>query len=79
MVATPEDVTPEVFAKLAEILELSEDVIRKRIKGPRESPFAPALIQEDISRELVFLIEEHRSEPGDRCIIQRKVGDHFRS
>ena len=65
VVAMPEDATPEVFTILAKLLNLDEKEIRKRMSAPREYPFAPALIQEDISRELMFKIEEHRNElPG---------------
>lgn len=65
VIATPEDITPEVFPRLAEILKLSEKEIRKRMSARREYPFAPAVIQEDISRDLVFKIEERRPElPG---------------
>lgn len=65
VVATPEDVTPEVFPRLAKLLNLSVEEIRQRMSAPREYPFAPAIIKEDISRELLFQIEERRPElPG---------------
>lgn len=65
LVATPEDVTPEVFSKLAEILDLSEKEIRRRMSSSREYPFAPAMIQPDITREQVFTLEELKPElPG---------------
>lgn len=65
VVATPEDIEPEVFPRLAKLLQLSEKEIRHRISSPREYPFAPALIREDIPRDLVFKIEESRPElPG---------------
>lgn len=65
VVATPEDIAPEVFPLLSKLLKLPEKEIRKRMSAQREYPFAPALIQEDISRELVFKIEERRPElPG---------------
>ena len=65
VVATPEDVTPEVFGRLAKLLELPEKEIRKRMSAPREYPFAPALIKEDVTKELVFKIEERKPElPG---------------
>ncbi len=65
VVATPEDVTPEVFARLSRLLDLPEQKIRERMSAPREYPFAPALIREDIPRELVFKIEERQPElPG---------------
>ena len=65
LAATPEDVTPEVFSRLARLLHLPENEIRRRMSEPREYPFAPVLIQEDIPRELVFQIEERRPElPG---------------
>lgn len=62
VVATPEDIRPEVFSRLARLLNLSEKVIRERMSAPREYPFAPAVIQEDILRELAFLIEERQPE-----------------
>ncbi|MBI3313448.1 MAG: penicillin-binding protein 2 [Candidatus Omnitrophica bacterium] len=65
VVATPEDVTPEVFSRLAKLLGVPEKKIRERMSGPQEYPFAPVVIQEDISRDLVFKIEEYRPElPG---------------
>lgn len=65
VIATPEDISPEVFPVLAGLLKLTEKEIRKRMSAPREYPFAPALIQEDISRDMVFKIEERRPElPG---------------
>jgi len=65
IVATPEDVTPEVFGYLAEILSMPEEEVHQRMSGSRESPFSPAVIQEDVSRDAAFLIEERRPElPG---------------
>lgn len=65
VVATPEDVTPEVFPMLAKILGISEATVRERMSAPREYPFAPAVIEEDVSREVAFQIEERRYElPG---------------
>ena len=65
VVATPEDVTPEVFSRLAKILQLPEKEIRQRMSAPREYPFAPAVIEEDVSQALAFRIEERRPElPG---------------
>jgi penicillin-binding protein 2 len=65
IMATPEDVTPEVYPKLAKILDLPEGEIRKRMRNAREYPFTPAMIQEDVSKEQVFVIEEHRPDlPG---------------
>lgn len=65
VVATPEDVTPEVFSRLAKLLTLRERKIRERMSGPREYPFAPVVIKEDIPRHLVFQIEQFRPElPG---------------
>ncbi|MBP9866247.1 MAG: penicillin-binding protein 2 [Candidatus Omnitrophica bacterium] len=65
LVATPEDVTAEVFAHLSRILNLPESEIRKRMSSAREYPFAPAMIQPDIRRETVFQVEEMKPElPG---------------
>ncbi|MBI3316590.1 MAG: penicillin-binding protein 2 [Candidatus Omnitrophica bacterium] len=70
LVATPEDITPQVFSRLAGLLSVPEKEIRKRMSEPREYPFAPAVIAEDISRELVFKIEERKSDlPGVRIQI----------
>lgn len=62
IIATPEDVTPEVFPKLSTLTGLSEDHIRRNLSAPREYPFAPAVIKSDISRELAFKIEELKPE-----------------
>lgn len=65
VVATPEDITPEAFPVLARILKVPEKELRKRITGRREFPFAPAMIQEDVTLETVFKIEERKPElPG---------------
>ncbi len=65
VVATPEDITPEVVESVAGMLKLSEKEIRHRLRAPREYPFTPAIIQGDVGRELAFQIEERRSElPG---------------
>ena len=63
--ATPEDVTPEVFPILAHLLNIPESEVRRHMSGQRESPFAPAVIKEDVSMETVLKIEERRAElPG---------------
>ncbi len=65
LIATPEDVTPEVFTRLSKILKIPEKEIRRRMSAPREYPFAPAMIQPDISRAIVFIVEELKPElPG---------------
>ena len=65
LIATPEDVDAGVFPVLAKLLNIPEKELRKRMSAPREYPFAPAIIEEDISRELVFKVEERRAElPG---------------
>ncbi len=65
LVATPEDVTPTVYPKLATLLGISEKEVRKRMSSEREYPFAPVLLQPDISQKLLFQIEELRPElPG---------------
>ena len=62
VIAIPEDVTPEVYPRLAKILEMSERKIRQRMSAGREYPFAPAIIKEDVSQEVAFRIEERRPE-----------------
>ncbi|HXV28051.1 MAG TPA: penicillin-binding protein 2, partial [bacterium] len=65
VVATPEDVTPEVFGRLGKLLKLPEKEIRLRMSASREYPFTPAVIKEDIPMDLVYRVEEHRPElPG---------------
>src|SRR3989338_11148565 len=65
IVATPEDVTPELISKLASVLKLPESKVRERMSAPREYPFAPAVIAEDISQELLHTVEQRRPElPG---------------
>lgn len=62
LVATPEDVTPDVYPELARILKVSERVIRQRMSEPREYPYAPVVLAADIPRNLLFRIEELRPE-----------------
>ena len=65
LVATPEDVTPEVYPELARLLNLSEREIRHRMSAEREYPLAPVDLAQDISKDLLFKIEELRPElPG---------------
>ena len=65
LMATPEDVTPEVYPALAHLLHIPERVVRERMSSEREYPFAPVVLAADIPRELVFQIEELRPElPG---------------
>ena len=65
LVATPEDVTPEVFPELARLLHLPETEIRKRMSAEQEYPFAPVYLAQDIPKELLFQFEELRPElPG---------------
>lgn len=65
VVATPEDVTPDVYPRLGKLLSVPEKDIRFRMSAAREYPFAPAIIAQDIPRELAFAIEERKPElPG---------------
>lgn len=65
VVAVPEDVTPEVYPRLAKLLDIPEKEVRRRMSAGREYPFAPAVIKEDIPRELAFRLEERKPElPG---------------
>lgn len=65
LVATPEDLTPDVYPKLAELLQISEKNLRQRLSAPREYPFAPVILSSDIARRLLFEFEELRPElPG---------------
>ena len=65
IIAIPEDITPEVYPRLARLLEVPEKEVRRRMSAGREYPFAPAVIREDVPQELAFLIEERRPElPG---------------
>lgn len=62
LVATPEDVTPEVYPQLARLLKVSEEEIRERMSAEREYPFAPVVLAADIPKELLFQVEELRPE-----------------
>lgn len=65
VVATPEDIEPEVFPRLSRLLNLPEPEIRRRMSAPREYPFAPAMIRGDVSRDTAFEVEERKPElPG---------------
>lgn len=65
IIAIPEDITPEVYPRLARLLGMSDKEVRRRMSAGREYPFAPAVIKEDVSQELAFRIEERRPElPG---------------
>ena len=65
LMATPEDVTPEVFPELARLLKIPEGQIRERMAAEREYPFAPVVLASDMTRRQLFEIEEMRPElPG---------------
>lgn len=65
VVAIPEDMTRDGRVMLSKMLDIPQKEILKRLRDRREYPFAPAIIQKDISRELAFKIEERRPElPG---------------
>ncbi len=65
IVATPEDVEPEAFPRLARLLNMTEKEIRHNMSAPREYPFAPAMIMQDVDRDTAFRIEERKPElPG---------------
>lgn len=65
LMATPEDVTPEVFPELARLLKIPEGKIRERMTAEREYPFAPVVLASDMTRRQLFEIEEMRPElPG---------------
>lgn len=65
LVATPEDVTPDAYPELARLLKIPEKAVRERLVAEREYPFAPVLLAGDISKELLFQVEERRPElPG---------------
>lgn len=62
LVATPEDVTPDVYPELAKLLNIPQKEVRKRMSADREYPFAPVVLAGDISKELLFRVEELRPE-----------------
>ncbi|HTL47434.1 MAG TPA: penicillin-binding protein 2 [Verrucomicrobiae bacterium] len=65
VVATPEDVHRDEYPRLSKLLGLTEAAIKQRMSASREYPFAPAVIEEDVSQEIAFKIEERRPElPG---------------
>lgn len=65
LVATPEDIQPSTYRALSKLLHVSEAEIRTRLRAPREYPFAPAIIEEDIPREMAFMVEQRKPElPG---------------
>ncbi len=65
VIAIPEDVFPEVYPRLAKLLDMPVKEIRRRMSAGREYPFAPAVIKEDVSQEVAFRIEERKPElPG---------------
>ena len=65
VVAFPEDVTPEVYPRLAKLLGMKEAEVRHQMSAGREYPFAPAVIKKDVPKSLAILIEERKPElPG---------------
>lgn len=85
VVAIPEDVRPETFTKIAPLLKMTPLEVRKRLAEKREYHFAPAVIAEDISKELAYKIEEYRPElpgvsirvSGIRDYPYQEVGSHL--
>lgn len=65
LVATPEDVAPEVYPVLGRLLKIPQSEVRRRMSGEREYPFAPVVLAADIPMSLLFRVEELRPElPG---------------
>lgn len=56
----PEDFDPADFSELSRLLDLSEDEIRRRMSKSRSASFTPALLKQDISKELAMKMEEKR-------------------
>ena len=85
IVAIPEDVRPTTFVELAPLLGLTPLEVRKRLADKREYKFAPAVIAEDVGKELACKIEEHRPElpgvsvraSGIRYYPYEKTGSHL--
>lgn len=85
VVAIPEDMRPETFSKLAPLLKMTPLEVRKRLAEKREYLFAPAVIAEDISKDLAYKIEEYRPElpgvsirvSGIRYYPYQEVGSHL--
>ena len=59
---SPEDVTENTIQLLAGLLSLEIETVKKRLKAPREYPFSPAVIQEDVGQKKAFEIEERLPE-----------------
>ncbi len=65
LIATPEDITPEIYPRLAKLLHVTEKTIRERMSAEREYSFSPVVLAADIPKELLFQIEElHPELPG---------------
>ncbi|MBI4549465.1 MAG: penicillin-binding protein 2 [Candidatus Omnitrophica bacterium] len=58
----PEDFNSEYTAFLAAVLEIPRQDIEQKLKNLRDAPFVPVLLKKDVTKEVVFRIEEKR--PG---------------
>jgi penicillin-binding protein 2 len=85
VIAMPEDVTGESLKELSDLLDIPLEVAQKRLKAPRESPFTPAVIAEDVGRDSAFKVEERQPylhgisirTSGRRSYPYGKVGSHM--
>lgn len=65
VVVNSEEMTSESLELLSGLLKLSPQEIRERMRKNRQYRFTPAVIEEDVPKDLAFQIEERRPElPG---------------
>lgn len=85
LIISPEDTNDRALSALSEITGIDVEIIRKRLKAPREYPFSPSVIQEDIGQKMAFQIEERLAElagvsvqvSGRRYYPYKDVGAHL--
>lgn len=53
---------PDVLARLAPLLGISQAELNRRIDDPRYSPFRPVPVAEDVGEELVVFLREHSQD-----------------
>lgn len=65
VVATVDEISPQVFPVLSGLLKIPEKQLHERMKAKREYRFSPAILAEDVSRDIAFQVEQRKPElPG---------------
>jgi len=72
----PQDFNKKDLPQLAELLDISEEDIKAKIKKAKRVPFMPAVLKRDVEPKLLFILEEMKPELGG-IYIQVEAVRHY--